>query len=128
MPKKGQWFLIDSLKLLSKSDLEFCDFYLFGSAPPNRSELEQELKRYILESNLENIIHVHEIIESKLLNFAFSVLIKIKTKNVICVSEHVRRHLLFSRNYKVVHNGIPDISNNNACSVSDKIKFVLLNA
>lgn len=55
------------------------------------------------------VIHVHEIIKNKFLNLGFSILIRMKTKNVICVSDAVRRNLFFSRKYKIIHNGIPDI-------------------
>lgn len=55
------------------------------------------------------IIHIHEIIENRFLNFIFSVLVRINTKNVICVSSHVKDNLLFSTKYKVIHNGIPDL-------------------
>lgn len=72
------------------------------------------------------IAHVHEIIENKILNFGFSVLLRIRTKKVICVSEHVKNALLFSRRYAVLHNGIPDVCRkpmvNNA---NKKLRFVL---
>ena len=58
------------------------------------------------------IIHVHEIIGNRILNFGFSVLIRLRTKNVICVSAHVKDSLLFSHPYLVVHNGIPDLFRN----------------
>ncbi len=72
------------------------------------------------------VIHIHEIIKNKFLNLGFSLLIRMKTKNVICVSNAVRRNLFFSRKYKIIHNGIPDIPKkfieNN---VSNKIIFTL---
>lgn len=73
------------------------------------------------------IIHVHEIIENKFINFGFSILIKLRAKKVICVSEHVKRHLLFSKKYSVVHNGIPDLKTETEIRVkkSGKIVFVL---
>lgn len=55
------------------------------------------------------IIHVHEIIGNRILNFGFSALIRLRTKNVICVSAHVKERLFFSGSYSVVHNGIPDL-------------------
>lgn len=55
------------------------------------------------------IIHVHEIIGNRILNFGFSALIRLRTKNVICVSAHVKECLFFSGSYSVVHNGIPDL-------------------
>ena len=73
----------------------------------------------------KRIIHIHEIIENKYINFAFSLLITLKTRNVICVSEHVRRNLFFSKNYAVIHNGIPDCTYTIKQSQNNKIKFVL---
>ena len=43
------------------------------------------------------ICHVHEIIENPILNFGFSLLLKLGANKVICVSEHVKQHLLFSK-------------------------------
>lgn len=72
------------------------------------------------------IIHVHEIIENPVLNLAFSVLLRLRTKNVICVSNKVKKNLLFSKKYKVIHNGIPDISGHIIKNeIKERIIFVL---
>lgn len=74
------------------------------------------------------IIHVHEIIGNTILNFGFSFLIKLTAAKVICVSDHVKSRLLFSHKYRVVHNGIPDLSNGKEESnilVDNKVRFVL---
>ena len=74
----------------------------------------------------KRICHVHEIIENKLLNFAFSFLLKFRTQNVICVSCRVKNNLLFSKKYSVVHNGIPDIAEAELQNeVSDVVQFSL---
>ena len=75
------------------------------------------------------ICHVHEIIENSILNFGFSLLLKLGANKVICVSEHVKQHLLFSKKYTVVHNGIPDLAQSkileNEKTNSYKVRFVL---
>lgn len=74
----------------------------------------------------KRICHVHEIIENKLLNFAFSFLLRFRTKNVICVSHRVKNNLLFSKKYSVVHNGIPDLAKADFQNeVSDVVRFAL---
>lgn len=74
----------------------------------------------------KKVVHVHEIISNKFLNFGFSVLIRLNTKNVICVSEHVKDNLLFSKKYKTIHNGIPDNAGfYRENIISDKIIFSL---
>ena len=75
----------------------------------------------------KKVIHIHEIIENKILNFGFSFLIKLSKAKVICVSEHVKKNLLFSKKYYVIHNGIPDIAKNSFQSEINekKINFVL---
>lgn len=74
----------------------------------------------------KKIMHVHEIIENRILNLGFSTLLKWNTKNVICVSEHVKKNLLFSKNYVVIHNGIPDLSEETKIeSDNGFLKFVL---
>lgn len=74
------------------------------------------------------VLYVHEIISSKFLNFGFSVLAKMGAKKVVCVSNHVKKNLLFSKKYVVVHNGIPDIAKGftkNEIQPDGKIRFVL---
>ena len=74
----------------------------------------------------KRILHVHEIIENKLLNLAFSFLLRFRTKNVICVSSRVKNNLLFSKKYSVVHNGIPDLAESDLQNeVSDVVQFAL---
>ena len=74
----------------------------------------------------KRICHVHEIIENKVLNFAFSLLVRIRTKDVICVSSRVKNNLLFSKKYAVVYNGIPDLAGKTlANNVGEKIVFAL---
>lgn len=75
----------------------------------------------------KKVIHVHEIIENKLLNLGFSILLKLKTKNVLCVSKHVKQNLYFSEDYYVLHNGIPDKyqCNIDAEIEKKKLSFVL---
>lgn len=74
----------------------------------------------------KRICHVHEIIENKLLNFAFSFLLRFRTKNVICVSCRVKNNLLFSKNYSVVHNGIPELAESDLQNkVSEVVQFAL---
>jgi len=71
-------------------------------------------------------LHVHEIIENKVLNFAFSFLLRIRTKNVICVSSRVKNNLIFSKKYSVIHNGIPDLAESDLQNeVSDVVQFAL---
>ena len=72
------------------------------------------------------VAHVHEIIENPALNFAFSILVRMRTKNVICVSKRVKENLLFSKKYAVVHNGIPDMATSAVRnSISGKVLFAL---
>lgn len=74
------------------------------------------------------VLYVHEIISNPVLNLGFSVLAKIGAKKTVCVSEHVKRNLLFSKNYSVVHNGIPDIAVShleNKIVPDGKLRFVL---
>lgn len=74
------------------------------------------------------VLYVHEIISSKFLNLGFSILAKIGAKKIVCVSNHVKENLLFSKKYFVVHNGIPDISDRflkNEILSDGKIRFVL---
>lgn len=73
------------------------------------------------------VIHVHEIIENPILNFGFSVLIKLRATKVICVSNHVKQNLLFSKKYQVIHNGIPDLygKKTNPIKIDKTIRFVL---
>ena len=62
------------------------------------------------------------------MNLGFSVLAKIAAKKIVCVSNHVKENLLFSKKYIVVHNGIPDISDGflkNEIHPDGKIRFVL---
>ena len=74
----------------------------------------------------KRICHVHEIIENKVLNLAFSLLVHFRTKDVICVSSRVKNNLLFSKKYAVVHNGIPDLAGKTlANNVGEKIVFAL---
>lgn len=74
----------------------------------------------------KRIIHVHEIIENPILNFIFSVLVRIRTRKVICVSNRVKENLHFSKHYSVVHNGIPDEAKHVLQNeVGDTIQFVL---
>ena len=75
----------------------------------------------------KKVMHVHEIIENKILKFGFSVLIRMKTKKVICVSRHVKEGLFFSSPYAVVHNGIPDTYLNTKVDSTSvrKLRFVL---
>ena len=74
----------------------------------------------------KRIIHVHEIIENPVLNLAFSFLVRARTKKVICVSKRVKDNLLFSKDYTVVHNGIPDMARASIQNeVSGKVEFVL---
>jgi len=74
----------------------------------------------------KRICHVHEIIENKILNFAFSFLLRNRTKTVICVSNRVKNNLLFSKKYSVVHNGIPDLAKIEfPNTVSDVVQFAL---
>lgn len=72
------------------------------------------------------LIHIHEIIENFYFNLLLSILVRLQTKNVICVSEHVRKNLFFSKYYKVIHNGIPDIPRKETNNfINDKLQFVL---
>ena len=74
----------------------------------------------------KRIIHVHEIIENSIINLGFSFLVRLKTTNVFCVSRHVKERLRFSKNYKIILNGIPDIKNDEPITAnSNKIRFVL---
>lgn len=75
----------------------------------------------------KKIIHIHEIIENKILNFGFSVLVKLGAEKVICVSNHVKDNLLFSKKYTVIYNGIPDIAKKTGDEKTafEKINFVL---
>lgn len=76
----------------------------------------------------KRVLYVHEIISSKVLNLGFSVLAKLGAKNVVCVSNHVKENLLFSKKYFVVHNGIPDIAKSfikNEIQPDGKIRLVL---
>lgn len=74
------------------------------------------------------VLYVHEIISSKFLNLGFSILAKIGANKIVCVSNHVKNNLLFSKKYIVIHNGIPDIADGflkNEIHPDGKIKFVL---
>ncbi len=75
----------------------------------------------------KHVIHIHEIIENHFLNFGFSILLKLKTCNVICVSHHVKQKLLFSSKYFVLYNGIPDLLPNQTTTINEneKLTFVL---
>lgn len=76
----------------------------------------------------KRVLYVHEIISSKFLNFGFSVLARMGAKKVVCVSNHVKKNLIFSKKYVVVHNGIPDIAKGfteNEIQPDGKIRFVL---
>lgn len=74
----------------------------------------------------KHTIHIHEIIEKRILNFIFSLLICLRTKKVICVSKKVKDNLYFSTPYTIIHNGIPDISKDSIPNrISDMVNFVL---
>lgn len=74
------------------------------------------------------ILYVHEIISSPVLNLGFSVLAKLGANKVVCVSNHVKKNLLFSKKYFVAHNGIPDIAGSfieNKIDYGEKVRFAL---
>ncbi len=76
----------------------------------------------------KRVLYIHEIIANKFLNFGFSVLSKLGANKVVCVSAHVKDNLLFSKNYSVIHNGIPDIAGGfteNKINADGKIRFAL---
>lgn len=76
----------------------------------------------------KRVLYIHEIIANKFLNFGFSILCKFGANKVVCVSEHVKDNLLFSKNYSVIHNGIPDIAEDfmeNKINADGKIRFAL---
>ncbi len=74
----------------------------------------------------KKVIHVHEILGNNLLNLLLSLLVALRTKNVVCVSGHVRNRLHFSRAYNVLYNGIPDeAEDTDKRPGQQKIRFVL---
>ena len=59
MLKKGQWFLIDALRLIPQKKLSHAEFYLYGSPPPTKPELEVKLKNVISEAGLNKKVSLH---------------------------------------------------------------------
>ena len=60
MPEKGQWFVIDSLSLLSKGVLERVSFTFIGGTAPNREHLVDDLKSEIQRMGLSDTIEIVE--------------------------------------------------------------------
>lgn len=59
MPQKGQWFLLDSLACLPESVLHEAEFHLFGSPPPLRPELLDELTARVERMGLKGMVCIH---------------------------------------------------------------------
>lgn len=58
MPEKGQWFVVESLSLLSKKTLENLTVTFIGGSAPNREHLVEELKSNILKKGLSDTIKI----------------------------------------------------------------------
>lgn len=56
MPKKGQWYLVDSLAIIPKFILEKARFVIVGGPPPGREHLSDLLKSRIKEVGLESVV------------------------------------------------------------------------
>ncbi len=62
MPEKGQWYLIETLKLINKKYLEKITVQLIGSPPPFRKHLLNNLKKLIINNHLERIVTVIDFV------------------------------------------------------------------
>lgn len=58
MPKKGQWYLIEALRLLPKETINKAQFHLVGGTPPGQDHLWDELKALISESGLDSAVEM----------------------------------------------------------------------
>ncbi|MDG1333255.1 MAG: glycosyltransferase family 4 protein [Crocinitomicaceae bacterium] len=56
MPKKGQWYLVDSLSILPEYILKKARFVIVGGPPPGREHLSESLKERIKEVGLDAVI------------------------------------------------------------------------
>ncbi len=56
MPKKGQWYLVDSLSIIPEFIRSRARFVIVGGPPPGREHLSNSLKNRIREVGLESII------------------------------------------------------------------------
>ncbi len=58
MPKKGQWYLLEALKLLPREELTGSRFTLMGGPVPGQEYRLEELKQAIQDAQLEDIIEL----------------------------------------------------------------------
>ncbi len=69
MPKKGHWFLINTLSQLSHSELEKCHFTLIGGVPPGQEKLRKELIELIEQKGHTNYIDLKDFTEDVAFEF-----------------------------------------------------------
>jgi glycosyltransferase involved in cell wall biosynthesis len=62
MPEKGQWFLVETLKLLSKEELDKISIKLVGNPPPFRKNLLDDLKNIITKFKLNKYIDIIDFV------------------------------------------------------------------
>lgn len=56
MPKKGQWYLVDSLAIIPEFILNKARFVIVGGPPPGREHLAESLLNRIKEVGLESVV------------------------------------------------------------------------
>ncbi|EOI1396167.1 MULTISPECIES: glycosyltransferase family 4 protein [Citrobacter freundii complex] len=59
MPEKGQWFLLEALKVMPKNNLAKIKVHVYGDAPPTRKELMSKFIEDIEVAGLNNNIIVY---------------------------------------------------------------------
>jgi len=74
MPEKGQWFVVEMLKKYRR-DLVGLEIHFFGSPPPNRPDLINELTVWIESEGLFNVVTIHSFVEDVSLVYSMSDLV-----------------------------------------------------
>lgn len=57
-PEKGQWYLLEALKLIPKEELSGTQFNLVGSTVSGKENLKKELKNHIKACKLEDFVKI----------------------------------------------------------------------
>ena len=63
MPKKGQWFLLEAINMLSETERAACEFVLMGGTVRGQEALKTQLEHKILEHDLADTVFIRDFAE-----------------------------------------------------------------
>ena len=104
MEKKGQWYLLDALKIIPIEQLEKAHFTLMGSAVPGKEDSLKILQKEIRMAGLENVVTIK--------NFALNITEAMEDADV-CLVPSMMRDPFPTTVLEAMSAGKPVIATNN---------------